>query len=78
MTEHSRGIRRGHGIEIFTQSLQNGRSIRARACLTDANMDIKTIKVLVIEDNPDDFFFLRTVLDKVAVNNALGHFLPAP
>lgn len=27
-------------------------------------MEIKTIKVLVFEDNPDDLFFLRTVLNK--------------
>ena len=28
-------------------------------------MDIKTIKILLVEDNPDDVFFLGTVLRKV-------------
>ncbi len=32
-------------------------------------MDTKTIKVLLIEDNPDDVFFLRMVLRKIDGTN---------
>ena len=42
-----------------------GVSLRERA-RPRPNMEIKTIKVLVIEDSPDDLFFLRAALDKVA------------
>ena len=28
-------------------------------------MEIKTIKILLVEDNPDDVFFLHAVLDRV-------------
>jgi sigma-B regulation protein RsbU (phosphoserine phosphatase) len=39
-------------------------SLNERSWLTP-DMDIKTIKILLVEDNPVDVFFLRTVLGKV-------------
>jgi PAS domain S-box-containing protein len=41
-----------------------GITLDERSWLT-SDMDIKTIKILLVEDNPHDVFFLRTVLDKV-------------
>src|SRR6202012_1799608 len=35
------------------------------ARLSTHAMEIKTIKILLVEDNPDDVFFLRMVLHKV-------------
>ena len=40
-----------------------GITLNERSWLTP-DMDIKTIKILLVEDNPDDVLFLSTVLSK--------------
>ncbi len=47
----------------FTAPPRNGRNTCARWATHD--METKTIRILLIEDNPDDVFFLRMVLNKV-------------